>query len=994
LEAEVSLPGMDFNEIERKILEFWREKNIFRKSLQKNKGKKNFVFFEGPPTANGQPGMHHVEARAFKDLIPRYKTMRGFFVDRKAGWDTHGLPVELQVEKELGLKNKKDIEKYGIEKFNQKCRESVWKYKDEWEKLTDRIGYWLDMENPYVTYENYYIESIWFILKKIFDKGLMYKGFKVVPHCPRCGTGLSSHEVAQGYKKVKENSVYIKFKIHPNPPLKKEGDTFFLVWTTTPWTLPANVGLAVNSKIDYIKFKTQNAKRKTTTQSEKPAENIEYYIIAKNRLGILDFEYEIVEEIKGKDLIGLKYEPLFKNSNQKESDLKVVAGDFVSTDEGTGIVHLAPAYGEDDLRAGEKENLSVIHTVDQEGIVMSGYNIPGERKFIKEADKDIIEDLRKKNLLFKEESYEHDYPFCWRCDSPLLYYAKNSWFIKMSDLRDKLVKNNKKINWEPAYIKEGRFGEFIREAKDWALSRERYWGTPLPIWSCEKCKEQICVGSKKELGKEIDDLHRPFIDKIKLKCKCGGEMEREKDVIDVWFDSGAMPLAQWGYPETEESEKELKNHYPADYISEAIDQTRGWFYTLLAVATLMEDCGIISDGAPYKNVICLGHVLDAKGKKMSKSKGNVVSPWEMCEKFGADTLRWYLYTVNQAGDPKKFDVKDVQDKNRRIFGTLWNSLVFFQTYADKDFISSEKRSENILDKWIISVFNSVSGEVINCLEKYDVVSAAREIENFIDDLSNWFIRRSRERFQKIMKPSFAKATEGREKNEATQTLYFVLVELAKLIAPFAPFIAENIFQQLTVSSKQITSEESVHLCGYPKPDKKLIDKKLEEQMNQVREIVAKGLALRMEKKIKIRQPLAELRIRNLELRKEKTLIDLIKGELNVKDVVLDKNIKDEIELDTEITKELKEEGLARELVRQIQQMRKEAGLVPQDKIISNFQFLTSNKTLKNVFKNWTDFIKKEISAKTFAEMKGNDKFDLEKEINLDGEKIRIGIRTL
>jgi isoleucyl-tRNA synthetase len=554
----------------------------------------------------------------------------------------------------------------------------------------------------------------------------------------------------------------------------------------------------------------------------------------------------------------------------------------------------------------------------------------------------------------------------------------------MSDLRDKLVKNNKKINWEPAYIKDGRFGEFIREAKDWALSRERYWGTPLPIWSCEKCKEQICVGSKKELGKEIDDLHRPFIDEIKLKCECGGEMEREKDVIDVWFDSGAMPFAQWGYPEAKEGEKELKNHYPADYISEAIDQTRGWFYTLLAVATLIEECGIISDGAPYKNVICLGHVLDAKGKKMSKSKGNVVSPWEMCEKFGADTLRWYLYTVNQAGDPKKFDVKDVQDKNRRVFGTLWNSLVFFQTYANKGFALNKNRSENILDKWIISVFNSVGGEVINYLEKYDVVSAARAIENFIDDLSNWFIRRSRERFQR--------SRSAEEKNEATQTLYFVLLELSKLIAPFAPFIAENIFQQLTVNNKQITSEESVHLCDYPKPDKKLIDKKLEEQMKQVCEIVAKGLALRMEKKIKIRQPLAELRIKNLELRKEKTLIDLIKGELNVKNVVLDKNIKDEIELDTEITKELKEEGLARELARQIQQMRKEAGLVPQDMI--SIKYKVSSIKHKELFKMWSDFIKKETNAKSFEESKDSEKFDLEKEINLDGESIKVGIRKL
>jgi len=594
---------MNFSQIEQKILEFWQEKKIFEKSLQKGKGRNNFVFFEGPPTANGRPGMHHVEARAFKDVIPRYKTMRGFFVGRKAGWDTHGLPVELEVEKELGLKNKKEIEKYGIDKFNQKCKESVWKYKDEWEKLTDRIGFWLDMKNPYITYENYYIESVWFILKKIWEKGLIYKEFKVVPHCPRCVTTLSSHEVAQGYKTIPDKSVIVKFPISnfqfPNKSQDQNSKIYLLAWTTTPWTLPANVGLAINHKVIYCKIKNKNEqvphkreeKIKTTNKSSKLDEsNVrrEMYIVAKDKLNIIDFEYEIIEEIKGKDLIGIKYEPLFKNPNQKENDLRVVAGDFVSTEEGTGIVHLAPAYGEDDLRVGEKEKLSVIHTVDNEGVVISGYNIPGEGKFVKDADKDIIADLRKRNLIFEEKKHEHDYPHCWRCDSPLLYYAKDSWFIKMSDLRDKLVANNKKINWEPEYIKEGRFGEFLREVKDWAISRERYWGIPLPIWICEKCQKQKAIGGTKELNAKIDDLHRPFIDEIKLKCECGGEMARTSEVIDVWFDSGAMPFAQWGYPEIKGNDKEFKAHYPADYISEAIDQTRGWFYTLLAVASLME----------------------------------------------------------------------------------------------------------------------------------------------------------------------------------------------------------------------------------------------------------------------------------------------------------------------------------------------------------------------------------------------------------------------
>jgi isoleucyl-tRNA synthetase len=951
---------------------------------------------------------------------------------------------------------------------------------------------------------------------------------------------------------------------------------YFLVWTTTPWTLPANVALAVGKNIDYVAIKTAG----------------EFLILAKKLSNILGEDAVVTKEFKGKDLIGIKYEPLFKNPNQKETDLRVVAADFVSTDEGTGIVHLAPAYGEDDLRVGQKENLSVVHTVGPDGLVAPGFNIPGEGKFAKDADKDIIENLKNRNLLFAEKIHEHEYPFCWRCDSPLLYYAKESWFIKMEDIRQRLVVNNRKINWEPTYIKEGRFGEFIREAKDWAISRERYWGTPLPIFKCQKCGNLELIGSSEELKKkilksgnkyflmrhgqaecnlknkivsniktnhspltekgkkevlltakklknkkvdlifssdflrarqtaelvaetigldkkkivfdqrireintgifdggspkkyhnyfssqlekfskippagenltqlkqramsfleEIDgryqgkniliicheytawmmtagakglideeaaklnenkkdfigtgecreldyvflphdgnfvlDLHRPYIDRIKLKCQCGGEMLREKDVLDVWLDSGTMPFSQWGYPSRKGSEKEFKNHYPADYISEGIDQTRGWFYTLLAAATLMEFCGVVKDGAPYKNVICLGHLLDAQGKKMSKSRGNVVDPWEMCEKFGADTIRWYFYTVNSAGDPKKFDLKDLQDKNRKVFGTLYNSLVFFRTYADKDFKPAKIKPKNLLDKWIFSRFNQLNERVIGNLEKYDIVSAARLVEDFIDDLSNWYIRRSRGRFQQ---PKSLK-----EKDEASQTLYAALLGLSKLIAPFAPFIGEEIYRTLTTDYglRTTAKRESVHLCDFPGPDKKLIDKKLEEQMQSVREIVAKGLALRMEKGIKVRQPLALLKIRNpkFEIRNQKEFLELIGDEINVKNIVFDEDIKEDIELDWEITPELKEEGMARELVRQIQNMRKEAGLVPND--IINIACQLTDTGLYEFLKKWADYIKKETRAKGLESYKEGVKFDLEKKIDLEDKKIKIGICKL
>jgi len=964
---------MDLSKNELKILKFWEKSKIFEKSLKRNlprrtnrqadKGKKKFVFFEGPPTANARPGMHHIEARVFKDVIPRYKTMRGFFVDRKAGWDTHGLPVEIQVEKELGFKTKDDIEKYGVGKFNKKCRQTVWRYKDEWERLTERIAFWVDMANPYITYENYYIESVWYLLKKIWGKGLLYKGFKVVPHCPRCVTGLSSHEVSQGYKKVKENSVYLNFRITKGNNKAKEGD-FILAWTTTPWTLPGNVALAVGKNIVYVRIKYQGKN----------------YILAKDRLGIIGTGYKIEEEFKGKDLVGLEYQPLFEIEAVRKSGKKahfVVPADFASAKEGTGVVHTAVMYGEDDYALGERMDLPKVHTVDEKGYFakdLAPYNLFG--KYVKDAktEKEIIDYLQNSGFLFKEEEYEHDYPFCWRCGTPLLYYAKDSWFIAMSKLRKKLVANNNKINWEPKHTKKGRFGEFVKEAKDWALSRERYWGTPLPVWQCQKCGEYKCIGSAKELGAKIKDLHRPYVDRIKLGCSCGGKMIREKSVIDVWFDSGAMPFAQWGYPYLKNSRNNFKDHYPADYISEAVDQTRGWFYTLLSIATLMEYIGEINDGACYKNVICLGHVLDKKGKKMSKSKNNVVDPWEMCDKFGADTLRWYLYTINQAGEPKKFDVKDVADKNRRVLGTLFNSFVFWQTYKDKDFRAKKTKPKNVLDKWIISRLNLINGLVVENLEKYDVVLAARLIEEFIDDFSNWYIRRSRDKFQK---PESKK-----QKDAASQIFYRVLFELSKIMAPFTPFISEDIYQSLKTGK----DPESVHLCEYPESEICLVDSALENKMKKVRGIVAEALAQRAKNGIKVRQPLAKLAITDKALAGDKELAGLIRDEVNIKEVVYGKSVK----LDTKITAELKSEGMLRDLVRYIQDMRKDGGLKPGRLIYLRYQ---TESSLKNLIQSHEAEIRKDISAKKIEiGPRKREVFLVEREVNFGSEKVWLGIK--
>jgi len=945
--------AIDILKTEEKILKFWKKNKIFEKSLKKREKNPNFVFFEGPPTANGRPGIHHVLTRVFKDIVCRYKTMRGYKVIRKAGWDTHGLPVELEIEKKLNFSSKNDIEKYGIEKFNKKCKESVWEYKKEWEKLTERIGFWIDMKNPYITYENNYIESVWWILKQIWQKGLIYKDYKVVYYCPRCETTLSSHELSQGYKRVKENSIYVKF------PIKNSENRYFLVWTTTPWTLPANVALAINKDISYVEIKKDEEK----------------YILAKNRLSLFENEkIEIIEEFNGNELINknLEYIPLFDFVKPIKRAYFLILADFVSDKEGTGIVHIAPAFGEDDMEAGKKNNLDVFQTVNYQGKFKDEISL-WKGIFVKDADPLIINNLKERNLLFKEEIYEHDYPFCWRCKFPLLYYAKESWFINMNEVKNDLLKNNQKINWVPDYLKEGRFGEWLKEVKDWAISRERYWGTPLPIWECEKCKEKTCIGSIKELLEKsekkikIKDLHKPFIDKITLKCeKCNGKMKRMPEVLDCWFDSGSMPFAQYHYPFENKDKIDKKEQFPADFICEGIDQTRGWFYTLLAVSTLL------NFGNPYKNVISLGHILDENGEKMSKSKGNVVNPWEMINKYGIEAVRWYFYTINQPGEPKLFKEKDVLNALNRFILILLNCFIFLETYK-KD-VRTKIESKDLLDKWIISRLNQLIIRVSFYLDKYDITSASRDIENFVvNDLSQWYIRVSRPRFQK--------PENKKDLINASSTLNFVLLNLSKLLAPFIPFLSEEIYLNLNKKGK------SVHLEDWPIADKRKINKKIEEKMEEARKIVSLSLSLRSEAKIKVRQPLKELKIKNTKLKKEKELLEIIKNEINVKNISFDEKMEKEIDLNCEITEELRKEGDLRELIRNIKDLRKKLNLKPQDFVkafISNIDILPLDEK---------DLLKETKAKKYFkVENESEMKVDAKKEIEIGGKKYLIGIK--
>lgn len=841
---------------EEEILSFWKENKIFEKSILQRERSHRFVFYEGPPTANGRPGVHHVLARIFKDSVCRYKAMQGYLVERKGGWDTHGLPVEIEVEKSLGLKNKRDIEKFGIENFIKKCKESVFTYKIEWEKLTERIAFWLDMENPYITYENYYIETIFWILKEIYNKGLLYKGYKTVPYCPRCGTTLSSHEVSLGYKDVYDPSVFVKFK------MKNIDNTYLLVWTTTPWTLPSNLLLAVNKDFNYVKVNLNN----------------EFLILAKERLNevLKDINYEIVEEFKGEKLIDLEYEPLFNFAKVDKKVHFIAHGDFVSLEEGTGIVHIAPGYGADDLELGMKFNLPVIQLVNDSGYFVEESGFIGG-KWFKDADKLIIKDLKERNILFKEEKYLHSYPHCWRCDTPLLYFTKSSWFIRTTQVKENLIKNNQKINWYPEHIKDGRFGNWLENLVDWALSRERYWGTPLPIWECKNCEHFEVIGSIEELKnkainyKENLDLHRPYIDEIKLRCpKCGNEMERVREVIDVWFDSGAMPYAQYHYPF--ENQEKFKECFPADYICEGIDQTRGWFFTLHVLGTLL------FDSPAFKNCLCLELVLDEKGEKMSKHKGNIVNPWEVLNSEGADAIRWYLFTVTPPWIPRRFSKNTVSIAIKNFIIPLRSSTSFFTLYANIDnfdpenFEYIEVKDRELMDRWLISKLNTLVLYVNKNLEIYNITEATRSIEKFIDDLTNWYIRLNRKRFWK--------GEMDKDKISAYFTLYETLLTLSKLIAPFAPFIAEDIYQTI----KNSNSKESVHLENYPAGEKSLIDEELERRMEFVKDLVELGRAARKKAQVKVRQPLRKIFVFTDKKENIDEFIELIKSELNIKEI--------------------------------------------------------------------------------------------------------------
>lgn len=1030
---------LNFLDREKEIIDFWNENGVFEKSIDARKDGKEFCFYDGPPTANGKPHIGHVLTRVMKDIIPRYKTMKGYHVLRKAGWDTHGLPVELEIEKQLGLDGKKDIEKYGIEPFIKKCKESVWKYTNEWKKMSDRLGYWVDMDNPYVTYHDDYIESEWWALKTINDKGLLYKGHKIVPYCPRCGTALSSHEVAQGYKDVKEKSVFVKFKV-------KGEDKYFLAWTTTPWTLPSNVALCMNAKENYAEIKA----------------NGEIYILAENLIPTLFEEYEVLSVKTGKEYEYAEYEPLFDfaKGTFKEKAYYVTNAEYVTLTDGTGIVHIAPAFGEDDAQVGRNYNLPMVQLVTDRGL-MSEECGKFANLFVKDADKPIMLDLNERGLLFKDQLYEHSYPFCWRCNTPLIYYARSTWFIKMTAVKDRLIKANDSVNWMPATIKSGRMGNFLENVIDWGISRERYWGTPLPIWICEDCGERIVIGSRKELKErcglnEDVELHRPYIDEPTCKCeKCGGTMRRVKEVIDCWFDSGSMPFAQLHYPF--ENKELFEKQFPADFISEAIDQTRGWFYTLLAISTLLFDC------APFKNCIVLGHVNDKNGLKMSKHLGNVVDPWTVLDKQGSDSVRWYFYTSSAPWLPSRFYEEAVSEAQRKYLGTLWNAYAFFVLYADIDGFDPTKYNLadcklTLMDKWALSELNSLVAYVDKCLDEYKIFESSRKIEEFVDELSNWYIRRGRERYW------------GKEmtddKISAYMTLYTVLVTISKITAPYTPFIAESIYQNL-VPEFYPSAPVSVHLCDFPVADEKYIDEKLEEGMEFVLEIVNLGRSARNSSNVKNRQPLSKLFVAgDTRIELEEGLLDIAKDELNVKSVeritdsssIITYKLKPQLKtlgpkygkllgkirafldtcnaeevvkqvengvyeteidgqkveftkddllistesasgyasckgtyltvaLDINVTEELLLEGIERELISKIQTMRKEAGFEVTDRI--SVYYVAEGRALKVL--SGENGIKDGVLAKSLINGKGDG---YTKEWDINGEKVTLTVEKV
>ena len=1040
--------NLNFVEREKETAQFWKDHDIFKKSIETREGDPVYTFYDGPPTANGKPHIGHVLTRVIKDMIPRYRTMKGYMVPRKAGWDTHGLPVELEVEKLLGLDGKEQIEEYGLDPFIRQCKESVWKYKGMWEDFSKTVGFWADMDNPYVTYNNDFIESEWWALKTIWDKGLLYKGFKIVPYCPRCGTPLSSHEVAQGYKAVKERSAVVRFKVVGE-------DAYFLAWTTTPWTLPSNVALCVNPEETYCKVKA--------------ADGYVYYMakeLLDKVLGGLGTEetpaYEILETYKGTDLEYKEYKPLFEGAakaaeKQHKKAHFVTCADYVTMSDGTGIVHIAPAFGEDDAQVGRKYDLPFVQFVDGKGNMTE--DTPYAGLFVKDADPKVLVDLDKEGLLFDAPKFEHDYPFCWRCDTPLIYYARESWFIKMTAVKDDLIRNNNTINWIPKSIGEGRFGDWLNNIQDWGISRNRYWGTPLPVWECS-CGHQECIGSRAELAERSgnpDDakveLHRPYIDAVTFKCPdCGGEMHRVPEVIDCWFDSGAMPFAQHHYPF--ENEDLFKQQFPAQFISEAVDQTRGWFYSLMAESTLL------FNKAPYENVIVLGHVQDENGQKMSKSKGNAVDPFDALETYGADAIRWYFYINSAPWLPNRFHGKAVQEGQRKFLGTLWNTYAFFVLYANIDEFDATKytldyEKLSVMDKWLLSKLNTLIKTVDNNLGNYRIPEAARALDEFVDEMSNWYVRRCRERF-------WAKGME-QDKINAYMTLYTALVTVCKVAAPMIPFMTEEIYQNLVCSIDK-SAPESIHLCDYPVANESWIDSELEKNMDEVLKIVVMGRACRNTANIKNRQPIGNMFVKApFELSEYFT--EIIEDELNVKKVTftedvsaytsytfkpqlrtvgpkfgkylgqiqkalaeLDGNkamaelkstgalklnsISDEVVLyeedllitmtqqegymtegdnevtvvlDTNLTPELLEEGMVRELISKIQTMRKEAGFEVMDKITVSYK---ADQKVKDIFAKYGEEIAKEVLAESVV---ADTVSGYQKEWNINGETVVLGV---
>ena len=1031
---------MNFVEREKQVEKFWEDNQIFEKSMKVREGNPSYVFYDGPPTANGKPHIGHVETRVIKDMIPRYRTMKGYQVPRKAGWDTHGLPVELEVEKKLGLDGKDQIEKYGVEPFIEQCKESVWKYEGMWEDFSHTVGFWADMKNPYVTYHNDYIESEWWALKEIWKKGLLYEGHKIVPYCPRCGTPLSSHEVAQGYKDVKERSAVVRFKV-------KGEDAYILAWTTTPWTLPSNVALCVNPDEDYVKVTSKG---------------YTYYMAAALVDTVLGEGAEVLEHYQGKDLEFKEYEPLFPYAEKRIGNKKayyVVCDTYVTLTDGTGVVHIAPAFGEDDSKVGHRYDLPFVQLVNEKGEMTE--ETPWAGTFCKKADMAVLQALEDKDLLFDAPLFEHSYPHCWRCDTPLIYYARETWFIRMTAVKEDLIRNNNAINWIPESIGKGRFGDWLENVQDWGLSRNRYWGTPLPVWQCE-CGHQDCIGSIEELKEKADncpddiELHRPYIDAVTIKCpKCGKEMHRVPEVIDCWFDSGSMPFAQHHYPF--ENKETFEKQFPAQFISEAVDQTRGWFYSLLAISTLL------FNKAPYENVIVLGLVQDENGQKMSKSKGNAVDPFDALQTYGADAIRWYFYTSSAPWLPSRFAGKTVVEGQRKFMGTLWNTYAFFVLYANIDNFDATKYSLEydklaVMDKWLLSRLESTVKAVDDNLANYRIPEAAKALQSFVDDMSNWYVRRSRERF-------WAKGME-QDKINAYMTLYTALVTVAKAAAPMIPFMTEDIYQNL-VKSIDASAPESIHLCDFPEVHENWIDPKMEEDMADLLEIVVMGRAARNTANIKNRQPIGTMYVKS-EFQLSEFYKEIIEDELNVKEVVFKDDIADFISysfkpqmrtvgpkygkllnkiktvlseldgnkamaelkstgelkldidgqeivlleedllidmaqmegyvsesdhtitvvLDTNLTPELIEEGFVRELVSKIQTMRKEAGFEVMDKIRV---YAKDNDKIVDIMKNHGDEIKSEVLAEDIVtgETKG-----YEKEWNINSEKVTMAVERI